>query len=766
MFDERMNQYGATVDYAELGRRFLEAAPVVLVVIDAGGAIRYVNAYFERLTGFSLAEIQGKEWFETFLPERDRARFRAQLSACYAGAIPRGNVNPIVTRSGEERQIEWTCEMMNDDQGNLAAMLSLGHDVTELVAARDALQVSEQGLAEAQRIANLGAWKLDLRTGVAWVSDEHARINGFPIGESVTMDEYTSRVHPDDRPAFEQSFATALATGKAELEYRFVLPGGDVRDIHSRARIIRDEHGEPITLVGTTQDVTERNRVEATARRASELLRAVVAKAPFVMFLLDRDGTFILCEGRALERLGLEPGEVVGRSALEMYADVPGFLDAFHRALAGEQTVLTSSAGDSEFEAIYAPSIDSRGRIDGVISVAFDITDRTRAEAQLRAAAEAQTRLVEELREADRRKNDFIAVLSHELRNPLSAIQSGLYLLDRVSAASERERRAIDILQRQVTQLTRLVDDLLDVSRITRDRIQLQRASLDLAQLVRTVVDDHRQLFASHGVTLELSLTGAPVMVSGDAARLTQVIGNLLHNAGKFTPRGGRTTVSLAADRAAGRAVLHVIDTGAGIDAAMLEQMFRPFAQADRTLARSMGGLGLGLALVKGLVDLHGGEVTVHSAGAGRGADFAVQLPLEQLPERASAPEAGRARQPESRRILVIEDNVDAAETLSAILELDGHTVEVAHDGTAGIKIAREHRPDIVLCDLGLPDVSGYEVARALKQDEALRSTLLAAVSGYAAPEDVARARTAGFDVHIAKPIALDRLRGLVSTLR
>src|SRR5512140_2367060 len=166
------------VDYEELGRRFFESAPVVLVAIDAAGAIRYVNAYFERLTGFSLAEVQGKDWFETFLPMRDRARFRAQLSACYAGAIPRGNVNPIVTRSGEERQIEWTCEMMNDDQGNLAAVLSIGHDVTELVAARDALRVSEQGLAEAQQIAKIGAWKLDLRTQAAWVSDEHARING------------------------------------------------------------------------------------------------------------------------------------------------------------------------------------------------------------------------------------------------------------------------------------------------------------------------------------------------------------------------------------------------------------------------------------------------------------------------------------------------------------------------------------------------------------------------------------------------------------
>ncbi len=563
-----------------------------------------------------------------------------------------------------------------------------------------------------------------------------------------------------------QEVAHALTAGGGELEYRIVLPNGEVRDIHGRAKTTYDERGEPVGMIGTTQDITERKRTEESARRASELLRTVVAKAPFVMFQLDRDGVFQVSEGRALDKLGFKPGEVVGRSALEMYGDVRGFPEAFHRALAGEQTVYVSHAGDFEFEAICVPSVDARGRIDGVIGVAIDITDRTRAGAQLRAGAEAQSRLVEELREADRRKNDFIAVMSHELRNPLSAIQHGLYLLDRVGPDNERERRAIDILQRQVTQLTRLVDDLLDVSRITQNKIRLQRAPLDLDQLVRTVVDDHRQLFASHGVTLELELPGAPVIVSGDTARLTQVIGNLLSNAAKFTPRGGRTTVTLVADRAAGRAVLHVIDTGTGIDGTMLEQMFRPFAQAERTLARSMGGLGLGLALVKGLVELHGGEVSVHSAGVGHGADFAVHVPLEPLADRASSSEPGRPRPAEPRRILVIEDNVDAAEVLSSLLEIDGHTVEVAHDGTSGIRIAREHRPDIVLCDLGLPDVSGYEVARALKQDAALRSTLLAAVSGYAAPEDVSRARTAGFDVHIAKPIAIDRLRGLLATLR
>jgi two-component system CheB/CheR fusion protein len=274
-------------------------------------------------------------------------------------------------------------------------------------------------------------------------------------------------------------------------------------------------------------------------------------------------------------------------------------------------------------------------------------------------------------------------------------------------------------------------------------------------------VDDHQGLFASHGVRLEVT-SGAPLMLRGDAARLTQVISNLLHNAAKFTPPGGLTRVSLARDLATGRAVLRVTDTGVGIDPAMIERMFQPFAQSDRTLARSKGGLGLGLTLVRGLVQLHGGDVSVHSKGPGHGAEFTVRLPLDEPAEASAAPSADLA----ASRVLVIEDNLDAAEMLASLVELEGYIVKIAHDGSTGMRIARELLPDIVLCDVGLPDLTGYDVAHELKRDDALRSPLLVAVSGYAAAEDVARARAAGFDVHLAKPVTLDRLRKVLELAR
>jgi len=501
-------------------------------------------------------------------------------------------------------------------------------------------------------------------------------------------------------------------------------------------------------------DRPERKPAADAARRALELLHSVVRSAPLVLFALDRTGVFTVSEGRALEKLGLRPGEVVGTSALEMYAALPGFHDAFRRALAGEQVKLAARVAQLEFEVDLGPSLDDQGRVDGVIGVAFDVTERRRAEAELQAS-------LTELREVDRRKNDFIAVLSHELRNPLAAIENGVFVVAHSPAGSEQAHRALAIVDRQTAQLTRLVDDLLDVSRITQNKIQLQRRPVDLDRLAATVVDDHRATFASRGVQLELVPAREPVVVDGDPARLTQVLGNLLSNSAKFTPAGGMTTVEVVRAPDAKRALLRVSDSGAGISPEMLGRLFQPFSQADRTLARSMGGLGLGLALVKGLAELHGGEVRASSKGEGRGAVFEVSLPLTPAAERPATAAVVSPSHPQ-RHVLVIEDNADAADALRDVLELEGHAVDVAHDGAEGIRVAREHRPEIVLCDIGLPGLSGYDVARELAGDEALRDTTLVALSGYAAPDDVARARAAGFGHHLAKPVDLERLRAVL----
>jgi signal transduction histidine kinase/CheY-like chemotaxis protein len=393
---------------------------------------------------------------------------------------------------------------------------------------------------------------------------------------------------------------------------------------------------------------------------------------------------------------------------------------------------------------------NGRPRVAGLVQ---DVTDRKCVEEALR---ETQARL----EDADRRKNDFLAVLSHELRNPLTPIKNSLYLLERAPPGGDQARRAREVLDRQVDQLTRLVDDLLDVTRITRGKIQLQRSRVELNELVRRTFEDHRSQFERNALDVQLQLAPSPIHLDADPNRVAQIVGNLLVNAAKFTPHWGHVTVSIAADEAAGEAVLRVADTGAGIAPGVRDRIFEPFVQADRTLDRSKGGLGLGLALVKGLVEQHGGSVAVRSEGVGRGAEFTVRLPI------ATASPIGEPALPGAtpispRRVLVIEDNVDAAESLRDLLRLEGHEVAIAFDGPEGIARAREFQPELVLCDLGLPGMDGFEVARVFRADPLLAGARLVALSGYALPEDVQRAMEAGFAQHVAKPPTREKLEGV-----
>jgi DNA-binding response OmpR family regulator len=368
----------------------------------------------------------------------------------------------------------------------------------------------------------------------------------------------------------------------------------------------------------------------------------------------------------------------------------------------------------------------------------------------------------EELREADRRKDEFLGVLSHELRNPLAPILNALYILDRADPASERAERTKQVIARQVTHLKGLVDDLLDVTRISRGKIQLHRGRVELGELVRRTVEDHQPIFAARHIEVSLRGVDGVHCVNGDATRIIQVLGNLLLNAGKFTNAHGHVVVEVG--REGSSAFVRVSDDGVGIDAGMLPHVFEPFRQADKTLHRSLGGLGLGLALVKGLVELHGGQAEARSDGIDRGAVFTVRFPVgEDVPLQLDAPK--RAAAPSRRRrVLVIEDNLDCAETLKEVLELNGQDVAVAYDGRDGVTKARALKAELVFCDIGLPELDGYEVARQLRADPDLAPTLVA-LTGYARPEDQRMAFEAGFDHHLGKPLSLTQLEEFLARL-
>jgi two-component system CheB/CheR fusion protein len=406
----------------------------------------------------------------------------------------------------------------------------------------------------------------------------------------------------------------------------------------------------------------------------------------------------------------------------------------------------------SRGEAYY----DDAGRPHQMAGIALDITAQKEAEVALRRSEEA-------LREADRRKDEFLGVLAHELRNPLAPIRNSIHLLLRGDPASDQAARARAVIARQVEHLTRLVDDLLDVKRITTGKLRLHRTSMDLVQQVRETVEDLRPLFTSRGRSLVLNAPDEPMWMDGDRTRVAQLVSNLLHNAAKFTDSGGHVSVSV--ERGDGEARVRVRDDGVGVAPEMLDRMFEPFVQSDKTLHRTQAGLGLGLSLVRGIAELHGGAVRARSDGLGKGTEVVVTLPSSPPPSAPVASDvAPRPRHGAPRRVLVIEDNADAAESLRDVLEvLGGHQVYLAAEGETGIAAARQHRPDVILCDIGLPVMDGYEVARQLRADGIAPGARLVALSGYTSAGDVARALGAGFDDHVGKPPDIERVLEIVA---
>jgi signal transduction histidine kinase/CheY-like chemotaxis protein len=370
-----------------------------------------------------------------------------------------------------------------------------------------------------------------------------------------------------------------------------------------------------------------------------------------------------------------------------------------------------------------------------------------------RLEQELQQRAVE-LGEADRRKDEFLAMLAHELRNPLAPIRNAVEVMKVLAPADAHLRQAREMIERQVKHLARLVDDLLDVSRFTTGKIKLHRAAVELATVIARAVETSRPLIDARGHKLEIALPLEPIRVEADTTRLAQVVGNLLNNAAKYTEKGGHIRLTVEPERSG--AVVRVRDNGMGIAADLLPQVFDLFTQGDRSLARSEGGLGIGLTLVKSLVEMHGGRVEAHSAGANRGSEFVVWLPTVAASSALSAvggeSDLVKPQFSRSRRVLVVDDNADAAESLAMLLKAEGHEVSTAHDGLAALEAAEATRPEAVLLDIGLPRMDGYEVARRLREQGWLPRALLVAVTGYGQEEDRRRVAEAGFDAYLVKP--------------
>ena len=390
-----------------------------------------------------------------------------------------------------------------------------------------------------------------------------------------------------------------------------------------------------------------------------------------------------------------------------------------------------------------------------------ELVANVKALLRMRQAESERQAALEALREADRRKDEFLAMLAHELRNPLAPIRNAVEILKQEDPAM-RERARL-LIGRQVTHLARLVDDLLEVSRITQGKVTLQRKPVRLADVIEAAIDTAAPFIEAHGHALETRLDGGDPWVEIDPVRMAQVIGNLLHNAAKFTPPGGRIRLSTA--QQADGVEITVEDDGVGMGPEVLPTVFDLFSQGSQSLDRAQGGLGIGLSLVKGLVEMHGGKVTAHSEGAGKGSSFRVWLPASLVSERRAAmarPAQAAASSRRARRVLVVEDNTDAAVAMQMLLEGMGHAVTVVNDGADALRIAVETRPDVILLDIGLPGMDGYELARRLRDAPETHEAHLVAVTGYGQQKDRQRSADAGFDMHLVKPVDPAQLREVV----
>lgn len=591
-----------------------------------------------------------------------------------------------------------------------------------------------------------------------------AEATGVPLTQVFNIVNETTRL-PVENPA-SKALAHGIIVGLANHTI-LIAKDGTERAIDDSASPIRCRDGELVGCVLVFRDVSEARNAERVLRNSEATKSAMLNTALDSIITCDQEGKMIEFNPAAEKTFGYRREDVIGNEMSDII--VPPSLRERHRQgmarylrtsesrILGKRLVMTGLRADgSEFPVELAIT---RIPTDGEpIFTAFlrDITERKVMEDELR-------RVAANLSDADRRKTEFLAILAHELRNPLAPIRNAVQVMRLTAGDGQATSSASEMLERQVGQLVRLVDDLLDVSRISRGKIELKKSRIELASIVNHAVEAARPLCERMRHALTVELPRRPIYLDGDPTRLAQVIGNLLTNATKFTEAGGE--IHLAVELDGSEAMIRVQDTGIGIEAEHLPHIFEMFTQIDTSLERTQSGLGIGLTLVKKLVELHDGRVSVHSGGLGQGTEFVVRLPI-----LADAPQlAAIAKEPvamSARRVLIVDDNQDSATSLAMLLKITGNQTHTAYDGLAAVEKAAEVQPDLILLDIGLPKLNGYEVCRRIREQPGGKNVVIVALTGWGQEEDRQKSKDAGFDGHLVKPVDLVALAKMLGDLK
>jgi len=629
-------------------------------------------------------------------------------------------------------------------------------EAMELARLSRALRDSERDFRGLFELSAVGVAQSDPATGrFVRANRRFCEITGYSEEEICRL-TFTEITHPDERDANRAAIGAVLRgdADRWDIEKRYVRRDGSTVWVHVSGKVMLDESGRPYRLIANAADISDRKKAEEALIASRRRLQLVTDNAPVLIANCGKDYRYKFVNKAYAARYGMSPKDLVGMHVAdvlgeEAFAQLKPHAD---RAFAGardefEAEVDYRDVGAQWIRCAYAPELDEQGNSVGWIAAVINITDRKLAE--------------EALREADRRKDEFLAVLGHELRNPLAPLRAGIELLKEAEQRPELLRNLREMMERQLAHLIHLVDDLLDLARVTRGDIDLQRSPLDLRAVIRAAVELGTPLIDQRRHRLEVAAGNAPLPVEGDFQRLTQVVGNLLSNAAKYTERGGAISVSAGIE--GDRAVVRVRDNGYGIPLNRLSDVFEMFSQVPEHRAKTGGGgIGIGLALSRQLVTLHGGSIRAESAGLGRGSEFIVSLPLAARgPQAAETKEA--VREQSARRVLVVDDNRDAAASLRLVLELDGHEVVAAYGAREALQAVERFRPEIVLLDIGLPEMDGYEVARRIRARPDGKLIRLFALTGWAQEEDKRKAFESGFDEHLTKPVDSGTLRELIA---
>jgi len=758
----------------ELARLRLEAArykallsvsTTVSWTANADGRVTQVSEQWVDFTGMENADFA---WIEAIHPE-DRARVREDwLSAVRSGTDYRTQGRIWNARTKAWRTFQSRGVPVRDSSGNIVEWLGTLTDIQDTLDAQAAslvrdevlakLAVEQQRLQAALTATGAGVFDWNMQTGEVVWSDRYFRLMGISPGSArASYELWRSRIHPDDLERAEADVQRALRSEERYTsEYRVRTAEGGERFVTGHGLVLRDEAGTPIRMIGASVDVTSRVLAERAAREQARELASIYAAAPVGLCILDKELRYLRINERLARENGVSVADHLGRSVHEIVPDLgPQAERALREVLEGRELWGIELVGTSPaqpgvvrtWRENWLPYRDGEGQIVGVAISAEDVTEMKRAEAALKLAA--------------RQKDVFLATLSHELRNPLAPMRTALELLNQPALPADQATRMHAVLNRQLGRMALLIDDLMDAARVTQGKLELRPQRTTLRALIDTAVETALPLFKPKEQRLELEVQGGEVALEVDVLRIGQALANLLANASKYSPGGSRVFLRSRSD---GETVtLEVSDEGRGFPPDTAEQMFEMFAQMPGAGMDSEGGLGIGLALVKAFVTLHGGTVSARSGGNGAGSTFTVRLPLR----RTEAPAAPLApvkspSQERSLRVLVADDNRDSADVLKDLLDIYGHEVRVAYDGAAALTELRSFRPDVALLDLGMPEMRGEQVAATIRTEPWAARLVLIAISGWSQREDLARTAEAGFDAHLVKPVDIQHLLQLV----